>query len=61
MENAKLETQKPFAYEDELKIKSERLNILNIELNLDKKDSALDTEPDKNDKPSGRNSFNHER
>lgn len=47
LSNAKSEVQKPFAYEDELKEKTERLNALNIELNLDEKDtSILDTEPE---------------
>ena len=31
--NAKTEVQKPFAYEEELKEKTDRLNLLNIELN----------------------------
>ena len=47
LSNAKSEVQKPFAYEDELKEKTERLNALNIELNLDEKDtSILHTEQD---------------
>lgn len=42
--NAKTKVLKPFAYEDELKEKTERLNALNIELNLDEKDtSVMDT------------------
>lgn len=47
--NAKEELKKPFAYEKELKEKTERLNLLNIELNLDEKDAsaaAADTEPE---------------
>ena len=45
--NAKTEVQKPFAFEDELKEKNDRLNALNIELNLDEKDtSVMDTEPE---------------
>lgn len=39
LEKAKIEVNKPFAQEEELKIKSERLAVLNIELNLDNKDS----------------------
>ncbi len=35
--NAKVEVQKPFAFENELKDKTDRLNALNIELNLMKK------------------------
>ena len=56
LETAKAEVQKPFAFEEELKEKSERLNALNIELNLDKKDPAvLDTEPEQeNEQPEKR-------
>ena len=36
-----------YAYEDELKEKTDRLNALNIELNLDEKDTpVLDSEPE---------------
>lgn len=36
-----------FPYDDELNTKSERLNEINIELNLDKKEpAAFDAEPD---------------
>lgn len=38
--NAKTEVLKPFAFEDELKEKTDRLNALNIELNLDEKDTS---------------------
>ena len=41
IENAKEELAKPFDFEDELKEKTERLNALNIELNLDQKDPAV--------------------
>lgn len=45
--NAKTEVLKPFAFEDELKEKTDRLNALNIELNLDEKDTpVVDTEPE---------------
>ena len=61
-ETAKVEVQKPFALEDELKEKSERLNALNIELNLDKKDPAvLDAEPEQSDEPPERKCENRER
>lgn len=51
LETAKVEVEKPFAFEKELKEKTKRLNSLNIELNLDNKDPAvLDDEPEKNDK-----------
>ena len=47
LETAKEEIKKPFAFEDELKEKAERLNALNIELNLNEKDtSVMDTEPE---------------
>jgi predicted RNase H-like nuclease (RuvC/YqgF family) len=47
LETAKLEVEKPFAFEDELREKTERLNALNIELNLDEKDtSVVDAEPE---------------
>ena len=51
--NAKTEVLKPFAYEDELKEKTDRLNALNIELNLDEKDTpVMDTEPEQeNEQP----------
>ena len=54
--NAKTEVQKPFAFEDELKEKNDRLNALNIELNLDEKDtSVMDTEPEQeNEQPEKR-------
>ena len=62
LETAKVEVQKPFAFEDELKEKSERLNALNIELNLDKKDPAvLDAEPEQSDEPPERKCANRER
>ena len=51
--NAKTEVLKPFAFEDELKEKNDRLNALNIELNLDEKDTpVMDTEPEQeNEQP----------
>ena len=60
--NAKTEVQKPFAFEDELKEKTDRLNALNIELNLDEKDtSVLDTEPDQSEEQPERKCANRER
>ena len=60
--NAKTEVQKPFAFEDELKEKTDRLNALNIELNLDEKDtSVMDTEPEQSDEPPERKCANRER
>ena len=54
--------QKPFAFEDELKEKTDRLNALNIELNLNEKDtSVMDTEPEQDDEPPERKCANRER
>ena len=62
LETAKVEVQKPFAFEEELKEKSERLNSLNIELNLDKKDPAvLDAEPEETEEQPERKCANRER
>lgn len=42
-----MEVEKPFAFEEELKEKTERLNALNIELNLNEKDTpVIDDEPE---------------
>ena len=50
------------AFEEELKEKTDRLNALNIELNLDEKDpSAIDTEPEQGDEPPERKNKNLER
>lgn len=47
LETAKEEIKKPPAFEDELKDKTEWLNALNMELNLNKKDtSIMDSEPE---------------
>lgn len=62
LETAKVEVQKPFTFEEELKEKSERLNALNIELNLDKKDPAvLDAEPEQAEEQPERKCANRER
>lgn len=62
LETAKVEVQKPFTFEEELKEKSERLNALNIELNLDKKDPAvLDAEPEQTEEQPERKCANRER
>jgi len=62
LENAKVEVKKPFPYEDELKEKTDRLNALNIELNLDEKDpSVIDTEPEQGDEPPEKKCANRER
>ena len=60
--NAKTEVQKPFAYEEELKEKTDRLNLLNIELNLDEKDTpVMDTEPEQETEPPEKKTPNRER
>ena len=41
LENAKAEVEKPFAFEDELKQKSARLDELNTQLNLDVGDEEI--------------------
>ena len=62
LENAKEELAKPFDFEDELKEKTERLNALNIELNLDQKDPAvLDAEPEETSEPPERKAADRER
>ena len=62
LENAKVEVQKPFVFEEELKEKTDRLNALNIELNLDEKDpSAIDTEPEQDNEPPERKNKDLER
>ena len=61
-ETAKVEVEKPFAFENELKEKTERLNALNIELNLNEKDnSVIDDEPEQNDEPTEKKSEDRER
>ena len=60
--NAKTEVQKPFAYEEELKEKTDRLNLLNIELNLDEKDTPImDTEPEQETEPPEKKTPSRER
>ena len=62
LQTAKAEVEKPFAFEDELREKTERLNALNIELNLDKKDPAvLDAEPEETEEQPERKCANRER
>ena len=62
LETAKEEVKKPFAFEDELKEKTERLNALNIELNLNEKDNAvIDDEPEQNGEPAEKKSADRER
>ena len=62
LETAKEEIKKPFAFEDELKEKTERLNALNIELNLNEKDtSVMDTEPEQTEEQLERKCASRER
>ena len=62
LETAKEEVKKPFAFENELKEKTERLNALNIELNLNEKDnSVIDDEPEQNDEQPEKKCTDRER
>ena len=62
LETAKEEIKKPFAFEDKLKEKAERLNALNIELNLNEKDtSVMDTEPEQTEEQPERKCASRER
>ena len=62
LETAKEEIKKPFAFENELKEKTERLNALNIELNLNEKDtSVMDTEPEQAEEQPERKCASRER
>lgn len=62
LETAKEEVKKPFAFENELKEKTERLNALNIELNLNEKDNAvIDDEQEQNGEPAEKKSADRER
>ena len=62
LEIAKEEIKKPFAFEDELKEKTERLNALNIELNLNEKDtSVMDTESEQTEEQPERKCASRER
>lgn len=62
LETAKEEIKKPFAFEDELKEKTKLLNALNIELNLNKKNtSVMDTEPEQAEEQPERKCTSRER
>ena len=62
LETAKEEIKKPFAFEDELKEKTKLLNALNIELNLNEKDtSVMDTEPEQTEEQPERKCASRER
>lgn len=60
--NANSELEKPFAFDDELNEKTDRLNVLNIELNLNDNDNPIiDTEPDSNGEQLERKEVDRER
>jgi len=60
--SAKVEVEKPFPQEDELKTKSARLDELNIALNLDKQESEIvDGELDEDAPPPARDSADRDR
>lgn len=62
LETAKIEVEKPFSKEEELKAKTARLDELNILLNLDKRDNELaDDEPDEGDDAPQRKEKEQER
>ena len=62
LETAKVEVDQPFPFESALKDKSDRLNALNIELNLNEKDpSAIDTEPEQREELPEKKCANRER
>ena len=59
---AKVEVEKPFAKEEELKAKTARLDELNILLNLDKNENEIvGGEPDEGDEPPKRKERDYER
>ena len=61
-ETDKIEVEKPCGFEDEQKEKSERLNALNIELNLEQKDpDVFDAEPEQSEEPPERKCASRER
>ncbi len=53
LESAKVEVEKPFTHEDELKTKTERLNELNALLNLDKRENEIVDGEHAEDSPPG--------
>ena len=62
LETAKVEVQKPFPREEELKAKTVRLEELNALLNLDKREpEVVDAEPDENQRPPARPAAQMER
>ena len=58
----RLKRRKPFAFEEELKEKTERLNALNIELNLNEKDTpVIDDEPEQDEETPEKKNTDRER
>lgn len=61
-ETAKQEIEKPFAKEEELRAKTARLDVLNILLNMDKKENEIvGGEPDEGEAVGGRKEKSYER
>lgn len=57
-----MEVEKPFAFKEELKEKTERLNALNIELNLNEKDTpVIDDEPELDEETPEKENTDRER
>ena len=61
-ETAKVEVEMPFAFEEELQEKKERLNALNIALNLNEKDTpVIDDEPEQDEETPEKKNTDRER
>ena len=61
LETAKVEAQRPFPQEDELKEKQAQLDELNIELNMDKPDNAVIDDERSDDEGETRSAKEHVR
>ena len=61
LETAKSEAQRPFPQEDELKEKQARLDELNIELNMDKRENEVLDSDREEEEPDGRSEREAER
>ncbi len=61
-ETAKVDVEKPFVQEEELKVKTERLNELNALLNVDKRENEIvGGEPDEGEEVAERKAKDLER
>ena len=61
-ETAKVDVERPFPQEEELKAKTDRLNELNALLNVDKRENEIvGGEPDEGDEPPEKKPRNLER